>query len=77
MVTVVQLASQQYGKLYNIHIPLAGKETILETLVILLRPPLAETQMVYFVLHWRLDKVALVAVVLSTVYIIREPPSGW
>ena len=32
--------------------------------------------MVYFVLHWRLGKVALVAVVLSTVYIIREPPSS-
>ena len=33
--------------------------------------------MVYSVSHWRLGKVALVAVVLFTVYIIREPPSGW
>ena len=33
--------------------------------------------MVYFVLHWRLGKVTLVAVVLFTVYTIREPPSGW
>ena len=33
-------------------------------------------QTVYFVLHCRLRKMALVAVVLSTVYIIRELPSG-
>ena len=32
--------------------------------------------MVYLVLHCKLGKVVLVAVVLSTVYIIREPPSG-
>ena len=31
---------------------------------------------VYSVLHWRLGKVALVAVVLPTVYLIRESPSG-
>ena len=68
---------QLCGRLQNMYIPLACRETILETLVLLLRPPLALTQMVYFVSHWRLDKVALVAVVLSTVYIIRKPPSGW
>ena len=34
--------------------------------------------MVYSVLHWRLGKMALVvAVVLPTVYIIREPLSDW
>ena len=59
-------------------IPLAGRKTILETLVLPVRPPATSTLMVYSVLHWRLDKVALVvAVVLPTVYIIREPPSGW
>ena len=62
---------------YKMCIPLAGRETILKTLALLIRPLLALTQMVYFVLHWRLGKVALVAVVLPTVYIIREPPSGW
>ena len=59
------------------HIPLAGRETNMETLLVSFRPSLERTQMVYFVLHWRLGKVTLVAVVLSTVYIIREPPSGW
>ena len=54
-------------KVTNMYIPLAGRETILETLVLLLRPPLALTQMVYFVLHWRLGKVALVGdVVVSS-----------
>ena len=57
-------------------IPLGGTETTLRTDALTVLLLLEETQMVYFVLHWRLDKVALVAVVLSTVYIIREPPSG-
>ena len=61
----------------QVHIPLAGRETVLETLLlpVLILPPSTYTKMVYSVLHWRLDKVALVDV-LSTVYIIQEPPSG-
>ena len=60
------------------HIPLDGRETILKALVLLVTPPLAYTQMVYFVSHWRLGKVALVIdVALPAVHIIREPPSGW
>ena len=71
-----------YNKLYKMHrdmcLPLAGRKTILGALVLLIWPPLAWTQMVYSVLHWRLGRVALlVAVVLPTVYIIREPSSGW
>ena len=57
--------------------PLAGRKTILGVLVFLLWPPATYTQIVYSVSHWRLGTVAVVAVVLPTVYIIREPPSGW
>ena len=66
-----------YKRLHYKCLPLAGRKTILETLVLIVCPPLEETRTVYFMLHCRLGKVALVAVVLSTVYIIGEPPSGW
>ena len=46
-------------------VPLAGRETTLVTLLLPVLPPTAWTLMVYCVLHWRLDKVALVAVLLS------------
>ena len=57
--------------------PLVGRETILGVLLVSFRPLLVYIQMVYSVLHWRLGKVVLVAIVLLTVCIIREPPSGW
>ena len=57
--------------------PLVGRETILGVLLVSFRPLLVYIQIVYSVSHWRLGKVVLVAVVLFTVYIIREPPSGW
>ena len=63
--------------LYTVMLPLAGRDTTVARLLVLVVPFLATTLMVYCVLHGRLDKVALVAVALSTVYIIREPPSGW
>ena len=59
-----------------IDIPLADRKNILVALVLLISSPLAQIQMVYSVLHWRLGKAALVAAVLATVYIITEPPSG-
>ena len=59
------------------YIPLVGRETILGVLLVSFRPLLVYIQMVYSVLHWRLGKVVLVAIVLLTVCIIREPPSGW
>ena len=62
---------------YTVTIPLAGRDTTVVRLLSLVLRPSATTLMVYCVLHGRLDKVALVAVALSTVYIIREPPSGW
>ena len=66
------------NRLNHKYIPLAGRETVVEGDLLLPVPlPLARTQTVYSVLHWRLYKVALVTVVLPTVYTIREPPSGW
>ena len=62
----------------KVGLPLSDKEVILWTLVLALWLPLALTQMSYFVLHWRLGKVVLTAiVVLPTVYFVTEPPSGW
>ena len=61
-------------------LPLDGIESILRTLPLSVWPRLARTQMMYFVLHWRLGKVPLVVAavgVLVTVYIIQEPFSGW
>ena len=57
--------------------PLIGREIILGLLLVSFRPLLVYSQIVYSVSHWRLGKVVLVAAVLFTVYIIREPPSGW
>ena len=57
--------------------PLIGREIILGLLLVSFRPLLVYSQIVYSVLHRRLGKVVLVAAVLFTVYIIREPPSGW
>ena len=57
-------------------VPLAGREVTVMELQLLITPPLVHTLMKYCVLHWRLDKVALVAVALSTVYITRGCLSG-
>ena len=61
-------------------LPLAGRKTILGILTLFLAPILlpAKTEMLYFVSHWRVGKVALVVVVvLPTVYSTVEPPSDW
>ena len=72
---VVYYSINCINRLHYKYIPLAGRETVVERAFLLpFLLPLAWTQMVYFVLHWRLGRMALVAVVLSTV--IREPPSG-
>ena len=68
---LVQVAKFYY--LYNMYIPLASRET--GALVLLFPLLLAQTQMVYFVLHWILGKGAPIAVVLAPMYTTKEPPS--
>ena len=75
---VVYYGMNCINRLNHKYIPLAGRETVVERdLLLPVLLPLGWTQTVYFMLHWRLGKVALAALVLSTVYIIREPLSGW